>query len=513
MRLLVEGFAAVLGPRARRFERALADPARAQARLLARIAQNLARTEYGASLAVHGAEDFHRRVPIVDYEDLAPWISRQMHERAPILTPDRVRCFEKTSGSTGPAKYIPYTRALLGSFTSAFMVWAHDLLVQGPRFSTGRLYFSISPSFGVRQSTTSGAAVGLEDDRDYLAGWLRPMLSPFFVATSALAKETDADRFQLRLAARLLSEPRLEVISIWNPSFLTVIFDRLQRDLDRVLEEPELAISAARRAQVREAVPARAWTQVWPELKLVSCWASAHAAPLSRRLASELPGVMVQGKGILATEAPITVPRVGLAGGAPMIDEVYLELEPAGGGAPVPIDRAELDAEYQLIVSQLGGLCRYRLGDRVRVVGRAGATPALELIGRGPAVCDLVGEKLHEAFVAGAIEALPLEDAGIRALIPVRAPLDHYVLLLDRSPRATPLEGVAAALEELLQRAHHYRHARRLGQLQAAQVRVREDAADLLARYHSRRGMKLGDIKPSSLLTVPADATLTGELG
>ena len=57
-----------------------------------------------------------------------------------------------------------------------------------------------------------------------------------------------------------------------------------------------------------------------------------------------------------------------------------------------------------MIVSQKGGLTRYRMNDRVQVAGRYRATPCLRFVGRASEVSDLVGEKLHERFVREALE-------------------------------------------------------------------------------------------------------------
>jgi hypothetical protein len=93
------------------------------------------------------------------------------------------------------------------------------------------------------------------------------------------------------------------------------------------------------------------------------------------------------------------VPLVQAGGNLPLIDEVFLELEDGEGGLHL-LEEAEDGADYGLLVTQAGGLLRYRLGDRLRVCGRHRDTPLLEFIGRADAVSDLVGEKLGEAFVA-----------------------------------------------------------------------------------------------------------------
>lgn len=52
-------------------------------------------------------EDFQKRVPIADYEDLKPYIEKVKHGDRHILWPETPLYFAKTSGTTSGAKYIP----------------------------------------------------------------------------------------------------------------------------------------------------------------------------------------------------------------------------------------------------------------------------------------------------------------------------------------------------------------------------------------------------------------------
>ena len=504
MRAVVKAFGAALAPAARRFEAALAAPVEAQARVKDEIAARLARTAYGRWLGVAGTADFDRRVPVVDHDDLAGWLERQRAEEGAIVTPDPVLFYEKTSGSSGPAKYIPYTAALRRSFSRAFAIWAHDLIARGPRFETGRIYFSLSPSFAQEEATALGVPVGMADDRDYLDGWLRRLLAPFWVGLG-LDRERDPERFKRRTAMALLACADLEVISVWNPSFLAVHLELIAARRDLFAAGAGLG---GHRLRGLMADPID-WRRVWPRLALISCWTSAAAARPAARLAELLPGVQVQGKGLLATEAPVTIPYAPAGGYLPVLDEVYLELEKDGELAPLAAARA--GERYGIVLSQRGGLCRYRLGDIVEVTHHHRGVPCLELIGRAGGVSDLVGEKLNETFVRSAIDALALEGSGFATLVPVREDgRDRYVLALDRSRR--PSGDLARALDGELARAHHYAQARALGQLSPAAVWVSPAAPDAIARFHMRRGMKWGDIKASALCAAPADRELAEEL-
>lgn len=512
-RLAIALFRTLVAPAGWSFARSLADPARAQASLRAALARGLARTEYGRHLGVAGPADFAARVPVVDGDGLAPWLERQRRDEGRVLVPDPVLVYEKTSGSTGAAKLIPYTAGLKRSFSRMFAIWAGDLLAHAPaagirRFRTGRTYFCISPMLGGERATGKGVPVGLKDDSEYLDGPVRALLAPFLVMPRGLAELGDPRVFKRELALALAAAADLEVVSVWSPSFLAVVLDFLEAERRKLLPELVKRMDATRLAALM-ADPID-WGAVWPELKLVSCWDRAHSAPLAEALRARLPGIYVQGKGLLATEAPVTVPLVGAPGPVPLVDEVLIELEEAPGGRLVGLLDGVPGREYLLVLSTRGGLCRYRLGDRVTVGPRFGAVPTLDLVGRTEAVVDLVGEKLSEGFVAGVLGGLGMPGSTARVLVALRRPADHYVLLLDRLESGA--EGLAARLDEALGDSVRYRQARLLGQLAPARVVVRPDAQDLLAAARTRTGQVWGAQKPELLARRPADPELAAAL-
>ncbi len=410
-------------------------------------------------------EDWHR-LPIVSYEDLQPWIERSTAHTSP-LTPERILFYEPTSGSSGPVKQIPYTRSLRRSFNHLFCVWAHDLIRHGPKFSKGKLYFSISPSFSKSNST------GTTDDADYLDPWLRWLLKPFLVIAPT-ARSPKA--FKENLAKTLLQTKDLEIISVWSPSFLTAQLDYIQSKIP--------------------------YAEQWPHLKLISCWDSATAADGAGSLRQHFPDVLIQGKGLLATEAPMTVPLIAAKGQVPLLDEIFFEFEDRKGDIYELHQLNERDT-YEMIVSQMGGLYRYRMGDRVQVTHYFLKTPCLKFVGRGKDVSDLVGEKLHIQFVSDVIDRLNLPASGFQSLTPVMKPKAHYVLLLDKAEGcelAKPIQRrIAQRLENLLCQSHHYQLARSLNQLAPARVVISADIAEQLASKKCKSGQRWGDIKHAKL--------------
>lgn len=522
--LVRRGARSALSSSYRSFERRLEGPAASQAHLLEALTRDLARTEYGRSLGVREAESYDelvRKAPIVTYDEFRPWIDRQASSDRPIVTSRPIIIFEETSGSSGAHKLIPYTAALLASFDRLFRIWVYDLLAYGPDLQSGKTFMSVSPAVRENRRTPSGVPIGFDDDMRYLSGLARTLFGSRFLLVPGLSRVRDISMYRRIIAARLIAERDLEIISIWSPTYLGSLLDfaaehrtTLLRDLERgSIEVEDLRIPVGRRPDIvpilDHAGPIE-WPKVWPNLKLLSCWTDAAAALFIGRLRKELPGVVIQGKGLLATEAPITLPLCRAPAPVPLLDEVFLEFESDEGDVR-RLHELEDGREYGVIVSQKGGLTRYRMNDRVQVAGRYRATPCLRFVGRARSVSDLAGEKLHERFVREALGRVPIGAGTFTFLVPVPRPagVSYYLCITDGDAGSNGELGMA--LESELERAFQYRQARALGQLAPLRTVLRRDAKERYTRHFLARGMKWGDIKYETLIS-PVNETELEEL-
>jgi hypothetical protein len=423
---------AICKPTYQRFMRALDNPAQEQERLLRKFIRELARTRYGAAHGITGNEsyrEFTAKVPVRDFDQLDGWVALQLSSRrSKILTPHPVIHVEPTSGSSGIRKSIPYTLPLLKSFTNMFAIWAYDILTNGPSFESLRTFISVSEG-----------GTGFASDKDYLRGPLRWLVGPHLVPK-----------------AELSAAEELEIISVWSPSYLLVLLEQLPK-------------------------------RSWPKLKLISCWGDGPAELQFEKLRERFPQVQLQRKGLLSTEAPITIPLIAAGGCVPLVTDVFFEFESAQLGIKL-VDQLELNHEYQVIVTQAAGLTRYRTHDVVRVTGFYNGLPLLKFVGRANQVCDLVGEKLNAQFV----------HSSLRKLIPsepfVVVPDDTgYVLVSE-----TPVN--AATADKLLCEAHHYAVARQLRQLSSIRNFVVPNLSATMQNFFHQQGMKRGDVKETFLM-------------
>ena len=498
------------------FKKALQTPRESQQQLLKKIIHRLAETEYGRSFKIKANDDypaFAAKMPMQSFDELCEWIERQQQTEKNILVAEPVLFYEKTSGSSAAAKMIPYTKSLKDSFNRMFCIWLADLLANLPELKTGKTFISVSPAFSQQEVTGQNKPIGLADDSQYLNTWARVLLKPFLVLPSQLKSLQSPENFKHGLALTLLAEEALEIISIWNPSWLEIILDYIQenteiliRDLQRGTASLENLTFTCKSVSPERLLMLKAkaidWPCLWAKLQLISCWTSAQANVAAGRLAAKFPKVFLQGKGLLATEAPMTLPLIEAGGFVPMLTEVFFEFLDDQENLRL-VHELEVGREYEIILTQQGGLYRYRIGDGVRVTGFYQATPCLEFIGRTREVCDLVGEKLNERFVQTCLARLS-QSGDFQILLPVLSEKPHYLLLVDN--RVAVAASMAAELDELLCAAYHYRQARMLGQLRPVKILAVAKARPIYFDYFMSKGLKFGDIKHKFLITNLTDA-------
>jgi hypothetical protein len=523
---------AAAAPLRRVFARALVRPRAAQEAVLARILARNADCEYGRRYGfsrLRSVRDYQERVPVVQYDDLEREMGAVCDGGTRVLTAEPVMALEKTTGSTAASKYIPYTTSLLGEFQAALLPWMADLYLRRPALLLGGAYWSVSPMAAGRERTAGGLPVGFEEDVQYF-GALGPVLGGVLLTPPGLAQLDDVEAGRYVTLRFLVESADLRLVSVWHPSFLVLLVETMQVRAERLIQDvregtlsPPTAIPAAMRERwQRELRPRperaerlrRLWARegrlspaaVWPRLEVVSCWADAAAAPYAAELKQLCPRTLLQPKGLLATEGVVSVPWGRGPGAVLALTSHLLEFvdEAAPSDRPRLADELQEGRVYSVLLTTGGGLYRYALGDRVRVVGREAATPRVVFLGRERHLSDLFGEKLHEARVREVVEAA-LREAAISPSFTLVAPEagrpPSYALFLECPglPEAA-LARLVRRVEQRLAEGHHYAYCRRLGQLGPLRgFRVRTGGIRVYLERLVASGQRAGTVKPAVL--------------
>ena len=233
---------------ARRWRRTTRRVANRRNRSSTRILRPNTGTEFGRDHgvdAVRSIADFQRRVPMRTYDEVAPWIDRIAAGEPNVLTAAPVTRFGVTSGSSRASKLVPYTRALLHEFQVGIAPWAFFMFRRRPQLLRGTSYWSITPVAARDTHTRGGIPVGFEDERRYLGRAGRWVAETAMPMPSAVSRIEEIDRFRYVTLRLLLEQESLAWVSVWNPTFLTLLMDPLVGWHERLLDDLEAGTISA----------------------------------------------------------------------------------------------------------------------------------------------------------------------------------------------------------------------------------------------------------------------------
>lgn len=434
---------------AARFRHACQSVASSQEQQLLAILKRSQNSEFGRRhhfSNIRTADDFREFIPLSRYSDYADSIERIRQGQSNILTQEPVLILEPTSGSSGGPKLIPYTESLRQEFQRGVAAWIADLFWNVPALMTGRHYWSISPPARVWDNSSAAVPVGFSDDASYLGDRTARLVRSMLAVGPQVLESPD---YIAATANALIECPNLVFASVWSPTFWLLILDQMPNP---------------------------------PQLKCLSCWGDGYSQRYLEQIKARMPGVLIQKKGLLATEGICTIPLMRYHQAALAVRSHFFEfLDPLGRS--LLAHQLQLDQRYEIVLTTSGGLYRYRLGDLVEVTGWHHQCPLLRFVGRADGLTDRFGEKLCPQYVANRLPSQGLAFLAFEG--------DSYVLFGGDQYQADALEA------QLCQDNFHYATCRRIGQLKS--LRPYPLAPTALTCYYDRLhqlGQRAGDIKP-----------------
>jgi hypothetical protein len=538
----------------RLFWKDLKDISMTQEKVLLAIISANTKSSYGQEhrfFEIGSISEFQEKVPLTTYDDYAPYLERICLGESGVLTTEPVLLLELSSGSTSVSKYIPYTKRLKDEFQQGISPWIYDLNSKCEGLFLGKSYWSITPVENKKSLSKGGIPIGFQEDSQYF-GLLEQILLDYLFAVPKEVKDIDdMSVFRYITLLFLLKEKNLTFVSVWNPSFFTLLLKpltgwmeglindlasgvitapgKLSADLKSGLEK-KLGINPSRAGKLRQILQlandepgafheySSLYEAIWPNLKLISCWTDANADISARELQKYFPSVIFQGKGLLATEGFVSFPLMGLEGAILSVRShffEFIEYHPANDDGVDKVKLAhELEAGkiYSIVLTTGGGFYRYQLQDLVKVIGFTAGCPRIKFMGKEEKVCDYRGEKLNEFHVGQVIEQA-LKKHELTPCFYMLAPevsgegTCFYVLYLElEEQEINPycLYSLTDQIEAGLQENFHYNYCRKLGQLDGLKLFLikSEDGCAATENYHRvcrLLGQKAGDIKPVAL--------------
>lgn len=489
-----------------RFEAAAADPQGAQVARLREIVERNRDTVFGREHDFQGISDFEsfrQRVPIRGYAELEPYVDRMVAGERGVLVADDVVFFARTSGTTGRPKFIPVTASYLDEMRASRRVWSRAVIRAFPGLVQGHVLGMQSPGVdghtagGVPFGSITVALSGAADDQ---------VASPLEGIPKSVYAVRDFDaKYYLVLRAAL--DLRISLLAALNPSTLVLLCQRLNTwvdalaaDLDRGTVSPPGEAPAEVLAQMQARARPRPElgrllracrdqrglvrpVDVWPTLCGVLTWQGGAAPFYLARLRPYIGDLPVMDYGYAASEGAFSIPMApgdgrGVAALTGHVLEFVPEAEHGRADArALTLGQLAVGRRYAVIITASSGLYRYDINDIVEVVGMYRGVPELRFVHKGGNMVSITGEKVGEAHVVEAMNAVlsgsGLEVSGFLVTARLGAP-PHYVLAVE-SPHdlaVDTLRTLGTAFDTALMRVNlEYeakRQSQRLGCMQVA---------------------------------------------
>lgn len=171
---------------------------------------------------IQSFDDFARKVPIRDYEQLRPYVDRVVAGEKDILWPGKPLYFAKTSGTTSGAKYIPLTKESMPfhikAARNAILQYIHE--TGNADFVDGKMIFlQGSPEMTEKNGIKLGRLSGIV--AHYVPGYLQKNRLPSWKTNCIDDWETKVDA--------IVEETKDENMTVISgiPSWVQMYFERL----------------------------------------------------------------------------------------------------------------------------------------------------------------------------------------------------------------------------------------------------------------------------------------------
>jgi hypothetical protein len=498
--------------------------AQANSLALRRIIQRNQHSEFGqqhrfSSLMKNSqvANEYKSSVPLSSYQDYEAAIARMKQGEQNILVTEPIISFASTAGTTGSAKIVPRTRSHLrvpmkisgllnpATGTNHFLKGKSRgkgicLLTGAGAIATTQSGVTVEEhsSMGMRRIAgiiphlwcSPAEVFAIEDDRTarYLHALygLRDSQAQYVAATYApyvLQWLIDIEDRWLELIADIESGTLSENLTLPPAARLS-----LEANLT---PNPERA--AALRAASAEGFKGIA-PRIWLQMAYVETVTTGSFGIYVPALQFYLGDIPLFSSFYGSSEAAIGIGLWPDRSGdyALPLGSAYYEFIPLSDvdkeqPETVDLDSVKIGELYEVVVTNLSGFYRYRIGDIVKIAGRYFEAPILNFSHRRGTTLDLVGERTTEAHVNIAIDLLNGEwlsemDVCLRdytATVEPDTTPPHYVFYIELLGDAAPSAAIATInkgahlLDTALGDANHaYRQQRLQNLVGMAQVKV-----------------------------------------
>lgn len=381
-------------PRRREIEKFKEHPIEVQAEQFARLIEQGSRTQIGAErglLRGTSYSQFVRKMPIIEYADMEPYVDRIRAGEKNVLSASPVRWLAKSSGTTNSkSKYIPVT---VGGLSASHTRGPKDVMA---------IFCHTFPSSHVLDGKmlTLGGSKKLENDSDkILAGDL----------SSILIDNTPRWASWLRMPSK-----RTALLADFDEKVRRICEESINQDIRSFSGVPSWNLVMLNR--VLEYTGKQNILEVWPNMELF-VHGGMNFGPYKEQFAKIIPSLDMKymetynaSEGFFAlAEEPYTNEMLL------MLDyETFYEFLPTDSldnpSRAVPLEGVRTGVNYAMIITSSNGLWRYMIGDTVEFTSTS--PYKIRITGRTKLFVNAFGE---EIIIDNADRAMAMACAATNA--------------------------------------------------------------------------------------------------
>lgn len=373
---------------------------------------------------IHDVTDFKKRVPLHTYDDYEKYILRMCKGEKNVLVTEDVQYFSMTSGTTGKQKYIPLTKTGRRTASSYMGLFPQRILYKNfkDKWSYGRglsltdMTISGYTEGGIRiNSATSGGMRSIKN--------IIPLIWTTPVEVMNMGKNAETLYLHILFA---LNESSLAYLSA---TFISSILDffryleihwrelvddirkgsinrRIQMDSGlrkRLLRKlsPDAARADFLDSEFRKGFKGIA-RRIWPKLLYIASVSGANFSIYDDKVSWYTDNLPIYSSAYAASEAVIGVNthidkyRYVIIPNTSFFEFIAVENMDEKEPKTYNINELELGKEYEIVLTNLSGLYRYRLGDVIKVVDFYNNSPEIQFMYRKNQLLNMVSEKTTE---------------------------------------------------------------------------------------------------------------------
>lgn len=451
-------------------------------RLLARSSSTEWANRYGVG-AKSNYTEYRERVPVIDYEACKADIERMMKGQAGVLTPRSCGWYAKSSGTTNDkSKYIPVP-----------FIHLHDCHYKGGSDALW-LYLRNNPSskfFSHKSLVLGGSHTPVDLGSNSRAGDLSSILIQHMPTLGQLIRTP-------KTSTLLMDE--------WTSKMQTIVREVHRQDIGSLSGVPSWMMVLL--SELLSYTGVENIAELWPNLE-VFFHGGISFAPYRESYKKLVPlegmhyvETYNASEGFFAIQDDLSQPHMRL-----MVDYgIFYEFIPIeelretapgvyDSSAALPLWEVETERTYALVISTLGGLFRYLIGDTIRFDSTR--PYRLSIVGRTKHYINAFGEEL---MVSNADKAIQRACQMMGAEVKEYTAAPHFALeegkgwhdwLIEFTTPPADLDRFTEYLDQTLQELNSDYEAKRYMNMTLERLRIQVASSGLFERWLAQNG-KLG---------------------